>query len=242
MQNRIPYVLASALKHNYAVRGHFYDVRLSSGLLVQCRSVLEIELRPQAHQDGGAKILLPDAVFVMMNPGSSEPLEGTIPNISEDAFPITQKQLVSTKPDTTQYQVMRIMSFFGWESVRVLNLSDLRNPNSSIFIDEVRLLESRDQFFAHTIFADERAAELSSAMIRKSDAPIVCAWGLNPGLIPLINLAIRAIQREGRYIGLAKSEAEHLFRHPLQRPQRAKQAWLDDMCSLLERNLPPVSN
>lgn len=236
MQNRIPFVLASALKRKYAVRGHFYNVRLSSGLLVQCRSVLEIELRPQAHQDGGAKILLPDAVFVMMNPGSSEPLEGTIANITEDAFPITQKQLVPTKPDTTQYQVMRIMSFFGWEYVRVLNLSDLRNPNSSKFLGEVRLLESRNQFFAHTIFSDERTAELSSAMIRKGDAPIVCAWGVNTGLSPLINLAITAIQCGGRYVGLAKSESEHLFRHPLQRPQRAKQEWLDDMCSLLGKN------
>lgn len=234
MQNVVSFVPASELKRRYAVHGHFYDVKLPSGVF-QFRSVLDISLREVAGTERGANIQLPDAVFVMMNPGSSKPLEGAILPIPKNAFPLIQKQLVLTKPDTTQYQVMRVMSFFQWEYVRVLNLSDLRNSQSSKFVTEFQSLEYRDQFFSHTIFSDQRAIEVSAAMVRKSGAPIVCAWGVNPGLNALIKLAIPVVEREGGYIGLAKSGAEHLFYHPLPTTQVAKQRWVEDMCALLRR-------
>ncbi len=230
MRDSTSFVPASELKRHYVVRGHFYNVPLPSEL-VECRSVLDITL--SAGAESGVNAMLPDAVFVMMNPGSSKPLEGTVADIQRDDFPILRKKLVLTKPDTTQYQLMRVMSFLQWGYVRVLNLSDLRNPQSSEFIDQFQSLESRDQFFAHSIFADQRSKELSAAMTRKKGAPVVCAWGVNQRLAPLIDLAVRAVEREGGCIGLAKPGAAHLFYHPLPTTQIAKQRWVQDMCAVL---------
>ena len=49
--------------------------------------------------------------------------------------------LVLTQPDNTQYQVMRVAVACGWSHVRVLNLSDLRDPKSGSFLERVNALE-----------------------------------------------------------------------------------------------------
>jgi len=73
---------------------------------------------------------LPDAIFIMMNPGSSRPLEEVDNVVSEDNINKLEISLVPTKPDTTQYQVMRVMHYCNWNHVRVLNISDMRDPKS----------------------------------------------------------------------------------------------------------------
>ena len=68
MQRFIP---ADELKQRYGVFGHFYSVELASREIVECRSVLELVANsriPKDHSELSA--LSPDAVFIMMNPGS----------------------------------------------------------------------------------------------------------------------------------------------------------------------------
>ncbi|WP_272689744.1 hypothetical protein [Providencia sp. PROV033] len=62
----------------------------------------------------------PDLMVVMMNPGSSYPLDGIDNNFFQS----------EAQPDTTQQQIMRVMDAVGFDYARILNLSDLRTPDS----------------------------------------------------------------------------------------------------------------
>lgn len=224
------FVPAAKLKTYFRVHGHFYDVTLSSQR-ISCRSVLEIVregLRPD-HPDGAL-----DAVIIMMNPGSSKPLSGQPEELKTGQLPLTHKKLVSTKPDTTQYQLMRVMHYCGWDYVRVLNLSDLREPKSGNFAKQYRRLESDQQYREHSIFCDSRSRELAQAFRRKPDAPIICAWGISPLLDPLIDQCTRAIRQYGDLVGLQKEDAPHRYFHPLPALQSAKRKWVTDMVALLK--------
>ena len=152
-----PFIPAGELKQSYGVFGHFYTVELDSKETVECRSVLEIADHSFT-TDGpdGLSQRQPDAVFIMMNPGSSKPLVEVNNHIRVAAIQKLMVSLVPTKPDTTQYQVMRLMHFRGWRHVRVLNLSDIRSPKSLEFIKRFQRLEAESCFESHSVFAKAR--------------------------------------------------------------------------------------
>ena len=132
-----PFIPAKDLKQQFQIFGHFYSVELVSGELVECRSVLEIATHDCFASDYNELCThRPDAVFIMMNPGSSKPLVDVSQQIAADAIDRLHVSLVPTRPDTTQYQVMRLMHFLQWRHVRVLNLSDLRCSKSPEFIQQ----------------------------------------------------------------------------------------------------------
>jgi len=62
-------------------------------------------------------LLRPDAVFIMMNPGSSKPLVEVNNHFPATSLNKLAISLVPTKPDTTQYQVMRLMHYRWWQHV-----------------------------------------------------------------------------------------------------------------------------
>ncbi len=71
----VRFIPADDLKYRYDVFGHFYSVEVTRNQFAQCRSVLEIV--EQADTPDESSVLSkrkPDAVFIMMNPGSSRPL------------------------------------------------------------------------------------------------------------------------------------------------------------------------
>jgi hypothetical protein len=71
----VRFIPAPQLKDGFAVFGHFYSVQVAPKKVVECRSVLEIVEAAQTPTT--ASVLsdrVPDAVFIMMNPGSSRPL------------------------------------------------------------------------------------------------------------------------------------------------------------------------
>src|SRR5277367_4646709 len=108
----VRFIPAKKLKELYDVFGHFYSVKVAPNKVVDCRSVLEI--MQKAHAPEQTSVLTdrkPDAVFIMMNPGSSRPLVEVDNRISAKAIHELPISLVPTKPDTTQYQVMRIMHY-----------------------------------------------------------------------------------------------------------------------------------
>jgi hypothetical protein len=242
MQRFIP---AEVLKQSYEVFGHFYSVEIAPREVVECRSVLEIASKTLAPYDP-AKLshLSPDAVFIMMNPGSSQPLVEVNNRIRPGAIHRLAISLVPTKPDTTQYQVMRLMRAFKWGHVRVLNLSDLRSSKSANFFKLYQRLERDHGFHAHSIFSQARTRELSHKLptestgkragknTGKSNAPLVLAWGLSDYLNPLIDrclLRLSSMSAPDRRIGLLNEGTTNKYRHPLPSLQKAKVDWLNQM-------------
>ena len=105
----------------------------------------------------------PDAVFIMMNPGSSRPLNEVNNRIHAEAIHELPISLVPTKPDTTQYQVMRVMHYCEWRHVRVLNLSDLRCPKSGEFFKQFKRPGRRSpRSTSHSVFSEPTKARTGS--------------------------------------------------------------------------------
>lgn len=224
------FIPAQDLKARYRVLGHFYDLHLQEGEPQKCRSVLEISEKTSFEDK------IADAIFVMMNPGSSRPTEekntpGSINHISE--------QLVTTVADTTQYQVMRLMSHMKWRYARIINLSDLRDPNSGSFTQRYTRLEKEFDTKEHSIFSPERSKQLTNHLIRKPEAPIICAWGVSDELNPLIERARAVLQFEKGVTGLAKSSEAWKYYHPLPSLHNKKEEWLAQM---LKKLGSPIAN
>ena len=230
-----PFVPANQLKQKFGVFGHFYSVELASKEVVECRSVLEIashEHTPADHTELSG--LRPDAVFVMMNPGSSKPLVEVNNRIRASAIHKLPIFLVPTKPDTTQYQVMRVMHVRGWQHVRVLNLSDLRSPKSAEFIKIFQRLERDEVFDGHSIFSNDREAELSLKLPRSGKFPLVLAWGISDKLTPLVNRCVAKLPKKRKVIGLLEPGSVHKYRHPLPSLQKDQRRWVEQVIEQFE--------
>ena len=234
-----PFIPAGELKQSYGVFGHFYTVELDSKETVECRSVLEIADHSFT-TDGpdGLSQRKPDAVFIMMNPGSSKPLVEVNNPIRAAAIHKLTVSLVPTKPDTTQYQVMRLMHFRGWRHVRVLNLSDIRSPKSLEFIKRFQRLEADSGFESHSVFAKARKRELSAKLPRSSQIPLVLAWGISDKLTPLIERCVSSLPRQNNRLGLLEPGTDHKYRHPLPSLQRDQRLWVDNMLRQFEEQTP----
>lgn len=229
------FIPAKELKREYGVFGHFYSVELASKEVVECRSVLEIVSHDQTPEDHSElSDRWPDAVFIMMNPGSSKPLDEVTNEIRASAIHKLPISLVPTKPDTTQYQVMRVMHFRGWQHVRVLNLSDLRSPKSGEFIKTFQRLEREDEFESHSIFSDHRANELSLKLPRSKNVPLVLAWGISDKLTPLVDRCMARLPKKRTIIGLLEPGSTNKYRHPLPSLQKDKQRWIDQIIEQFE--------
>src|ERR1700677_2275097 len=192
----VRFIPAKKLKDLYDVFGHFYTVKIAPNKIVECRSVLEIIEKA----DVPGKLLVlskqkPDAVFIMMNPGSSRPLVEVDNLFHVDTIHNLPISLVPTKPDTTQYQVMRVMRHCEWGHVRVLNLSDLRCSKSGEFFKQFKRLEEEFSFDAHSVFSDRRKNELALKFTNQSAIPVIRAWGVSPHLDPLIERCLSKLTR-----------------------------------------------
>lgn len=225
-----PFIPASELKQRYGVFGHFYSVELASKEVVECRSVLEIANKVRTskkHTELSA--LRPDAVFIMMNPGSSRPLVEVNNRIRARAIRKLRVSLVPTKPDTTQYQVMRLMHFLEWQHVRVLNLSDLRSPKSAEFIKSFQRLEDEENFNSHSVFSDTRKDELSLKLSMGKKTRLVLAWGISDKLSPLIERCVSKLPKKITVFGLLEPGSANKYRHPLPSLQRDQRRWIDQI-------------
>lgn len=222
------FIPAEELKQTYDVFGHFYSVELASGETVECRSVLEIADKSRAprNPDDLSK-RRPNAVFIMMNPGSSRPLVEVNNRIVASDIGEMSITLVPTKPDTTQYQVMRVMHYSQWHHVRVLNLSDLRCSKSGEFFRQYQKLESESQFDAHSVFSEMRTRELAAKIPRSRQMPLVYAWGLSEQLDPLIERCLCRIAGNRVTKGILEEGSTNKYRHPLPSLQKQKLQWLE---------------
>ncbi|MBT8045735.1 MAG: hypothetical protein KJN67_01085 [Pontiella sp.] len=231
------FLYAAELKKRYVCFGHFYELVFMSGERAKCRSVLEIvdhSIQPENPSDLSEQ--RPDAVVIMMNPGSSHPKD--IYHIDEEidypaAAHTVRKKLVLTQPDNTQYQVMRIGVANGWKHIRVLNLSDLRDPKSGSFLGKAAALSELMGGHVHSIFCRERAAECAHALKRKHRTPILLGWGQDTGLLPLAEQCMKRIEAEP--VCAAPSDVHTLLNaHPSPMLQKKKLDWLEAITHALE--------
>jgi hypothetical protein len=169
-------------------------------------------------------------VFIMMNPGSSKPLVEVAPVELRDAA------LVPTKPDRTQYQLMRLMGVQGWERVKVLNLSDLRVPRSQDFFKRVKAFEDQEGHDGHSIFSKARH-ELVSGLGRQPGGPIMAAWGVDPALKQLAKMALQALS-SASILGLRHDNGEWAYRHSLPQTTSAQERWRREALDMLRASCP----
>jgi hypothetical protein len=206
----------SDLDTRYAVRGSFYE-RPGRHAAYACRSALDIERRPRGYTEL-------DAFVVMMNPGSSRPCN---PAHAASGRP------VATVPDATQYRIMTLMDRRDWRRVRVINLSDLRDPDSGRFVQQVRRYEREHGCADHSIFHGARAARLRAALSRHPQTPVIVAWGVTAELETLARRALEVLPAQ-RMVGRPGAQGGWRYWHPLPRRARWQQLWLDEVCSRLD--------
>ena len=231
------FIYAAELKKRFTCYGHFYEMVMMNGERALCRSVLEmVDRSVDQEHPSDISLRVPDVVVVMMNPGSSHPkdiyhMDGEIEYPQSKGT--LRKELVLTQPDNTQYQIMRIAVAKGWGHIRVLNLSDLRDPKSGSFLQRVDALSEIMGGHTHSIFCNERTDECAHAIARKSDTPILLGWGQIPGLIPLVKPCLKRI--EGEPTCTVASEVHPLLNaHPSPMLQSKKLLWLESMLQALK--------
>ena len=168
------FIYANELKSQFSVFGHFYDLNINDQTF-NCRSVLEIVSKSIDSVTNS----IPCAVIVMMNPGSSKPADSSyIPkkySISQITSESWVKEMIPTKPDNAQYQIMRLMLLKRWKHVRILNLSDLRNGNSGNFSIEFQKSLELDSSAPHSLIHKKRRAELLNYC--SESQTVIAAWG-----------------------------------------------------------------
>jgi hypothetical protein len=235
----IAFTYAAELKKTFRCYGHFYRLEVGGIEPLLCRSVLEITSLPREAVGAGADPddlfsspsamrNLPDAVVIMMNPGSSRPIEdGDADSLLSMPLPAGfQKPLVLTQPDNTQYQIMRIMVSRNWKHVRVLNISDLRDPKSPSFIARTQKLAALSGGTTHSMFCEARTAERETMLHRKPGAPFILGWGQDAGLIPLAKQCLACVEG-GKIIAVPAGNDPVLTAHPSPMLQSKKEDWLD---------------
>jgi hypothetical protein len=236
------FIYAADLKKTFRCYGHFYRLHVEGLEPQPCRSVLEITSgiglstasNDLFHNTGAARSL-PDAIAIMMNPGSSHPIEqGDTDNLISMPLPAGfPKPLVLTQPDNTQYQIMRIMVSMHWQHVRVLNISDLRDPKSPSFIARTqKLAAAQPGGSTHSLFCEARAVERKSMLHRKPGAPIIIGWGQDSGLIPLAKQCLKCLNGD-KIVTVPAGNDPALTAHPSPMLQKKKEAWLASILQAL---------
>jgi len=221
------FIYADELKKEFDVLGHFYDLHINSQKF-KCRSVLEIVRKGFKELPGQG----PNAVVVMMNPGSSRANDKNykekVFTLKEIEFKNWSKELVSTRPDNAQYQIMRVMLDQDWKHVRVLNLSDLRDGSSGGFHKKFLRASTLYNYHPHSIFNQKRRKELLSSLAMKSKKIIIVAWGSLNILNGLAKEALEALDGN-KIIGINNNGDKTSFRHASPYKKDLKLKWLQDI-------------
>ncbi|MFM7895976.1 MAG: hypothetical protein ACKO8L_08615 [Flavobacterium sp.] len=217
------FLYAKELKQKYQVFGHFYDLTICDTTL-NCRNTLEIRRNKTLEE-------IPDIIVIMMNPGSSKPLDEkhVVKNYRFEGY-LKEKNftLIPTKPDSAQYQIMRLMELNNWNFVRILNLSDLRNGNSSNFKKEFKKALDVDTSSPHCITHPKRKQELKNALISKTNK-IIAAWG---EIKELENSAKEILSLDFEIIGVPR-ENPIFFQYASPYYKEPKIKWLVEIQKLL---------
>ena len=208
--------------------GHFYRLTIGDDIYC-CRSTLEI-VRSEISNPCTLLDNYPDAVFVMLNPGSSRPYNGQEPSNSISPCQIdndVRSNLVLACPDPTQKAIEVVMSRKSFRHVRVLNLFDIRESESESLVNRIRTnlgLRERQRIpyppdiRPYSIFSCERRHELRSRLNAGIRQIVIAAWTIKSGLVPFFRKSCNILESEGlRIHGLADRGFYH--------PSRIRNIW-----------------
>lgn len=227
------FIYADELKKKYSVYGEFYNLKYEDGMELKCRKLLIIINKNYVNKlDLKSK---PDAVFIMINPGKSKPLDENVKQViinEEEVLDegIVNIPLVPIQPDVTQYQIMRVMEVEKWNYVRIINLSDVRQANSKEFYEFVSETENS----LHSIFDKRRKRELEQYIVNKQNK-VIAAWGKDKALDKLINLAISSNMINER-IGVNSENDKKHYNHSSPQIQQLKEEWLRDIICVIDES------
>ncbi len=164
-----------------------------------------------------------DALVIMINPGGSYPLNS---DDFQDKVPLDAEKtrLVPCSPDSTQYQICRLMNLRGWSFVAVINLFDICDTDSrnvfERYISDKSLLEE-------SIFHSDRRNELDGLLTELSEAsPVIMAWGMNEsGFSIKKQIFNKVLVPSGREMfGWTKPGKEFHYYHPY--PRGEENQWI----------------
>ena len=228
----------------YVALGGFYTLKYENGRSFPCRNILEIIIKnaKNSSQYSSEELLsIPlDAVFIMMNPGGGKPKNQVKSNpiVNADTIDDLNKiELVETVPDITQNQVMKIMDAKKWNRVKVINLSDYREPKSFDFYNMIKEAKFIDETHVHSIFSEKRRQELTNVFRSERDITVVVAWGVNTKLKPLIELSLDnnfIINRVGYPKEVNVRRNNLYYYHPLPWGNCAKKRWVRETIKNLD--------
>ena len=125
---------------------------------------------------------------------------------------------------------MQIMLNCKFEYARILNLSDLREANSSVFYKKIAQLEKCN--ISHSIFDNNRNSDYKKLFVK--DIPVIFAWGVSKNLCKLATMAINRI-REAKPIGLKEDKLEYAYYHPLPRNNIKQIEWVKKITKMIKK-------
>lgn len=189
----------------------------------RCRSQLDIINSDKIFYE---QALEPDAVVVMMNPGTSRPEDSEYIEKEYQLLYLTlsEKEMVLAHPDETQKRIMRIMLAKGWKHVRVINLSDIRQHVSEKLVAEIKNFNLYSNKMEHSIFSKLRRTELLKLIGNSSEKPILFAWGTQDCLNHHAVECLKIIKGTG-----VKAKKEIHFQHPL----TTRASWIKSILKLI---------
>jgi hypothetical protein len=153
----------------------------------------------------------PDLMVVMMNPGSSAPL-----NKNDN-----ERKITLAKPDNTQNQIMQIMLSGNYKYARVLNLSDLREPKSGIFYNKIKIMDTKG--ISHSIFDTKRINDFKNLWV--NNTTVIFGWGVSTDLKTLALKAICTCNIKNP-IGILKPNTNWAYYHPLPPIHNKQKEWV----------------
>ncbi len=223
------FIYAEELKKKFDVTGHFYELDVNN-IIFKCRNRLDI--KSKEYLEGNS----PDIIVVMMNPGSSKPksvdyVESKYSVSTIDS--LVEQTLVDTKPDNTQYQIMRVMLEKNWNYATIINLSDLRNGNSSDFSKVFDTMSINNLSHPDSIFSDSREKELYFILNNYDNSNILIGWGNLTNQEEFMEKAIHKF-KEYNLIGIKSNNCEYCYSHPSPQKQEQKVLWLENIIELLK--------
>lgn len=223
---QMSFIYAKQLKEEFKVYGHFYGLSLDDDLY-DCRSCLKIISNKHKASD----LEQPDAIVIMMNPGSSRPLDKNYQQKNYTSKQIFskrwKKEFVPAQADNAQYQIMRMMRKKQWKIVYIINLSDLRNGNSEKFAADFTLIEKNNNDSPHCMTHQKRKNELQQLL--DADCPIIAAWGSVKVLKNSAEQILNLMSNSRNLIGLRVDENLPWYRFASPYLKTHKESWLKEI-------------
>jgi len=203
------------LESIFYTEGSFYQLELN-GESYTCRSLAKITRN-------NVKTIIVDALFVLVNPGSCQPIEKdyiypAYDNLKEIPF-------VRAASDQTQHQIMRLMERMGWNLTYIINLSDLQAGNIDDFRRKLKIFEANTNDI-HSIFSDNRRKAIK--ILISENTHIIAGWGTKTFLRKKAYHALEVLSDLGEVRGLPHT-IEPFYRHPFPMIKDKCMKWINDM-------------